>query len=349
MPVTLDDLESRLNSIPDALQREIDKGPIELGSHFEGVHVWDVTGVGASEGPARYLVDLLNTAGFHASYLPPSHFLVKAAPPTQPNRGLCIFSQGLSPNARLSLSQAHRYGVSVLFTSLTEIGLATTDSCPGAGPDLRIEHCPAEESGSLLRLVGPICASLASLRFACSLLELRGLPEPAWAACLHHVPQSYARALDFSSEVLTNQPVACLSLGDDLTMGQSLMWKWQEALYERQPLSFDLLSFAHGPLQSFYSSPATFLVLRRDSDPIHDDMWHRLKRTLVPNRHHMIALRAQLPGPLAFFEFDSLTNNLLLTEMRKLAIDPSLWPGKNQDGPLYSLSSRASAGKDSKH
>jgi hypothetical protein len=134
-------------------------------------------------------------------------------------------------------------------------------------------------------------------------------------------------------------PVACLALGTDSELARSLMWKWQEGLYTRLPVVTDVLSFAHGPLQSFFDQQATFFSLVRSGNDVHADIFSRLSRSLHPTRHRQVTLSAQLSGPLAYFEYDAQVGAFLLAEFEARNLDPEVWPGQGEDGPLYSLHS----------
>lgn len=123
----------------------------------------------------------------------------------------------------------------------------------------------------------------------------------------------------------------------DAELARCLMWKWQEGLYARLPVTTDVLGFAHGPLQSFYDKRGTFITLRRDSQPKMNEVFERFRASLHPTRHQEVCLRAALPGPLAYFEFDAQLNAYLLAEIEDRGIDPETWPGQGADGPLYGL------------
>jgi hypothetical protein len=341
MSVSLSDMAARYETIPDALALTLEWGRIlperlRAIEQLPGIRAWDVVGVGASEGPASLLTSVLAELGYAARKLPISHMLEPQLEASASFRGLILFSQGMSPNARIALAQAANYRTSVLFT-------ATTDARPDRHqlveefPGLVCLHAPASEPGSLVRLVGPICASLSGLQFALAYHELKGGASPRWASALGSVPEAVREITRHPGIPLGNSLAACLAVGADVDLAPSLAWKWQEAVYERLPFSSDVLAFAHGPLQSIYDEEATLFSLAREGNAAHADLWNRLQKALHPARHRVVPLTAKLPGPLALFEFDARCNSILLAEMCHRGIDPGHWPGQSTDGPLYQI------------
>lgn len=339
MSVSLADMASRYQTIPDALETTLEWGhslPSMMLSidALRTVKAWDVVGVGASEGPVSLLTHVLASLGYAVRKLPISHMLEQQTEAKASRRGLIVFSQGMSPNARIALGQTSNYHASILFT-------ATTSERPERHqlvkefPGLVCQHAPSSEPGSLVRLVGPICASLAALQFAVAYHQLQGDAAPSWADSIAAVPEAVREITRQPGLPLGNNLAACLAVGADVDLAPALAWKWQEAVYERLPLSSDVLAFAHGPLQSIYEREATFFALSREGNPAHADLWNRLHKALHPTRHRVLALTAKLPGPLALFEFDAKCNSILLAEMRRRGIDPGHWPGQSTDGPLY--------------
>ena len=345
MTISLDDMATRYESVPSSLETTMKWGQslaerMQGAGQLLGVTAWDVVGVGASEGPACLLTNVLADLGYAARKLPISHMLEPQLHARANRRGLIVFSQGVSPNARIALRQASNYQASVLFT-------ATTSERPERYqfvkdfPGLVLRHAPNSEPGSLVRLVGPICASLSALQFALAYHRLKGEEAPAWASQLEDVPGAVGEITNQAGLPLGKNLAACLAVGADVDLAPSLAWKWQEAVYERLPLSSDVLAFAHGPLQSIYEREATFFALIREGSAAHAELWKRLHEALHPDRHRVLPLTAKLPGPLALFEFDAKCNSILLAEMRQRGIDPGHWPGQATDGPLYLIDGHA--------
>ena len=349
MTISLDDMATRYESVPSALETTMEWGQ-SLAESMRGaaqllsVTAWDVVGVGASDGPASLLTSVLADLGYAARKLPISHMLEPQLQARANRRGLIVFSQGVSPNARIALRQASNYHASILFTATTSERPERYQFVEGF-PGLVLRHAPNSERGSLVRLVGPICASLSALQFALAYHRLKGNAAPAWAAKLEEVPQAVREITNEQGLPLGKNLAACLAVGADVELAPSLAWKWQEAVYERLPLSSDVLAFAHGPLQSIYEREAMFFALLREGNPAHEELWKRLDEALHPDRHRVLPLTAKLPGPLALFEFDAKCNSILLAEMRQRGIDPGHWPGQATDGPLYLIDGSSMAQK----
>nr|MCU0684246.1 hypothetical protein [Polyangiaceae bacterium] len=162
-------LASRCRGVASVLAATAASPPPDLpGARGAGLR-WLVTGIGASEGPARFLVHLLRTElGLRARFAPLSSFLPERDAP--PADALVIFSQGLSPNARLALERASAYERALLVT-----GLEPDAHAPPASPARTLAdyqarglgiwcHPPPSEDGLLLRVQGPAAATLTAYR-----------------------------------------------------------------------------------------------------------------------------------------------------------------------------------------
>lgn len=334
--ITLNDLAERFASVPRALRVTLDQTVVlpqtceQVGLDSQDTRGFDVTGVGASEFPARMLVETLMSAGVRAHFRPISSYALE---PSVPRRtSLVVFSQGLSPNARLPFRHRSSYDEVHLFTALSnprdDERAHILQICDGV-----YRHPPESESGTLLRLVGPVSAALLALRWAALLIERRGGASPSWVRDISEVPARYETA-SAPAEPLGADPAGCLTPGVLLPMAGSLMWKWQEALYTRLPSVFDVLSFAHGPLQSFVGKKTLLLALESRGG---DVLLSNLRASLDTKHHHLHLLKASLPAPLSLFEYDAQLTALALREMKEREISPHNWPGKKADGPLYEV------------
>lgn len=338
MKVDAKELRARYQSVPGLLEATLSQ-PLAaadfLSADFQEL---DVVGVGASEAPARLLVTALLSQGIHSRFVPISSYLEREVPKAQTKTSaLVVFSQGLSPNAQIALSHARDYRTAFLFTSVDPAGEGERSALLRQFSGAFLRHPPVSEAGSLVRLVGPVCASLLGLRLVSALVEVRAGKAPDFAASLPQVPAEYARIAGQRVEPLLTDPAACLALGSDVELARVLMWKWQEGLYTPLPVASDVLAFAHGPLQSLYDRSAVILALEREGSKAARDVYARLTRTLAPSRHQVRRLLARLPSSLAFFEFDAWVTGLLLAEMEARRIDPGVWPGQATDQPLYSV------------
>lgn len=328
MKLTLDELQERLLSVPDALEATLDT-QVSVSDDLAAVEHWDICGMGASHGPALLLDSVLSALGVSSRSVPSSALVDAEVVPQKLKRGLIVFSQGLSPNAQIALKAASSYGQSLLVTARprSEITPKYTGTV--------LEHLPALEQGSLVRLVGPPCATLVALRFACALAQARSSEPLLWQGSLREIPAAVRQILKGDPPALGAPVKACLTIGPDESLGGPLMWKWNEALYTPLLPSLDVLAFAHGPLQSLYEQSAEFLCLARPSSALHKNLWKRLEQTLQPALHTARYLNAQLPGPLAYFEFDAALSQLALSVACNQELDPSRWPAQGADAPLY--------------
>ncbi len=319
-------LAARAASIPDALERLFDAGLSGLDSLALAERLWTVTAAGIAEGPARFLAQLL---GPRARFVPLSSMAL--APPA--GDALVVFSQGLSPNARIALACAERFRDALLFTSASE---ADTAALRARGVrTVRLEpHAP--EDGMLLRVVGPAVARGAALLFAQAIdrAEGRAVVEHDVAAA---VRSAWARAEWSAASVDPRRlldPLALLAQGEDLDWCRALSWKWMEGLWCTEPPVWDVLQFAHGPLQSVHGKDTTLVALiGAPAAPL----FERLGRVLDPAHHTVLRSEAQLPGPLAAFEHDVAINALLVRAVAASAHDLPHWPARDCDGALYGI------------
>lgn len=168
--VCLREVHARLESLPAELRRA---AAVAIPERAPASTI--VTGIGGSEGPARLFAMQLS-AHSCVRFVPLSSF-VGACPKAE---RLVVFSQGLSPNARLALGRRHDFAETIV------VGAMEPDAATSAGESeveserrrfaraLRddgvvfVTHGPPSESGMLVRLVGPTVASSIALRLAAS-------------------------------------------------------------------------------------------------------------------------------------------------------------------------------------
>jgi hypothetical protein len=286
------------------------------------------TGIGASEGPARVLAAVLTEGGIAARFTPLSHFTTTPLPGADL---LVLFSQGLSPNARLVLDSQPYFPLRWLVTSLDPKSakqaageLLALFTSRGFSP---IVVPPATESGTLVRLSGPTVATLMALRLGALLLADRRLLSRTAQA-----PDAYRAARD--AEPLGDGPLALVTIGTSLAYTNGHRWKLLEALLAGDPPVWDVLQFAHGPLQAFYDKPLTLLVLERGRG---SPLLARLANTLQPALHRLIHLGSEHDDELSFFEHAAAIDALLLATLERAPRDLFDWPGRNRDAPLYGL------------
>lgn len=333
----------RLGALPACLQSLLHTQSLceqDTGKRIRPICVTDgpvwVTGGGMSEGPAHYLVSLLSAQGIPAAFIPLSEFVSDSLP--QPGRTLVLFSQGLAPNARFPLRHHRAFARTVIVTSVTPIPDAQTASIPRQLADLVAQGIepfvvpPQQESGLLLRVIGPTVQALAAAILA-------GIP----ISQLLRIPTTYQQQLasDPTQALFparTPQRLALIAGGRYGAACFGLRWKLLEGLLLADPPIYDLLQIAHGPLQSLWNQPAVLLLLERHDAPHEEALYVRLRQVFSMPRHRVLSLRAQTHrGLLAYFEHAALLDALLLSALRTLAPPLDRWPGQGLDGPLYDL------------
>lgn len=308
-----------------------------LPAESRAATLWLTTGIGASEAPARLFAGLLAERGHVARYLPLSMFLDGPAAPLGARR--VVFSQGLSPNARLAFRERHDVARTLLVSSLP----ASHDGEEGdflrallAEGLTLLTIPPPEERGSLVRVVGPAVAMLAALdlageivgdrEFVKSLDQIPAATEQAFAA-----GQRLAERLPLAE--LGHAPLALISVRQSGERAHGLRWKLLEGLGHMDPPVWDVLQVAHGPFQHFYHRRLVLLALAAVDDPL----CARLRQLCHPDRHLVVSLPAQLPPPLDVFEHDAALNAILLGALAASPRDLAAWPAQGLDGPLYEL------------
>ena len=100
-------LASDLSRLPERVLAAAE-APFLLPRGLRDARRVHVTGVGSSAGHARFLVERLQHAGTAAAFTPLSRFAA-GSPGTPDEDALVVFSQGLSPNARLALAEARSW------------------------------------------------------------------------------------------------------------------------------------------------------------------------------------------------------------------------------------------------
>lgn len=305
-------LRARLDELPRCLRAT---ASTRAGAPIDGSVV--VTGIGASEAPARYAARLLRDRA-RAAFVPLSAFA------TDPPHAdvLVVFSQGLSPNARLALARAKEHRRAILFTS-PQADRAALARFPGEVVMLP----PEREDGTLVRVLGPACAMLGAALFV-------GAARDDEALALAHAVDDARRAVDVDDAVLARR-VAFVTAAGHGELCDAARNAWLEGLCAPEPPSWDVLQIAHGPFQEFFEREITLLALERAG--VGADLFDRLARMLVPERHALVRLRSSLAAPLAAIEHHALTCELALRALRVRPRDLAAWPGSGRDAPLYDV------------
>jgi creatinine amidohydrolase len=316
------------------------------------------TGAGSSAAHARFLASVLAELGVPARFAPLSEFLASPPPPAA-QQTLVLFSQGLSPNARLALQRIESWHAVWLVTAGGE-EVAGAEAAPG-GDDVarrravdaavaagvRVLSFPAAgEFGTLLRIIGPMTGYAAALRFATA----AAATPPGWSTVS---VEAIVRAVSGAAETLSRvagdlhaheleRNLLFVASGAHTARVENLRLKFLEGTLRPAPPVWDLLDLSHGPFQQIVAGPATILAFSRADAAGEQALLERLSGMLDPARHRFVRLTAELPGPLAIFEHEALMNEIVLRYIEERRIDPCQWPGKDADGPLYSFGADAS-------
>jgi hypothetical protein len=280
-----------------------------------------VTGVGGSEGPARMMAELLRHRWrASASFVPLSAFATGAL--DAHGAALFVFSQSLSPNARLALSRASRFDQATLFTSATDDPALTQWTAHG-GQIVGLP--PASEQGALVRVIGPCVAMLAAALHA-------GAASAADVESLVHAirePGARVPAVDGS------RPIAFVTAGGYGELCRTVRNLWLEALCVPEPPMWDVLEVAHGPFQQFFDGEVVLVALEREGEE--RLLFDRLAQMLVPGRHQLVRLRSSVAPPLAPIDHVAMAAELVCRELGRRPRNLAVWPGRGRDGPVYGI------------
>jgi creatinine amidohydrolase len=325
----LDLLAARVDAIPALLEALLARG-LDLPPALRlGGRSYTVTAAGIAEGPAHYLVHLL---GARARFVPLSTFALGGE--AVGGDVLVVYSQGLSPNARIALAQTASFRDTLLLTS-TEGPL--TEALRARGVHVVLLEPRAPEAGLLLRVAGPAVARGAAALLAQAVDAAEGRPTHDLAPVPAAVREARVRAEALVATLERARlldPLVLVVPGPELTWCRALAWKWMEGLWTPEPPCWDVLQFAHGPLQSIHGKPTTILTLEHDGAR---PLFERLEQVLDHEHHIRLCSHAQLPGPLGAFEHDMTVNVLLLAALSQLDRALESWPARDADGALYDL------------
>lgn len=334
-------LEQRCISTPEHL-RTLPTAPLEAAEgilrHAATVFV---TGIGASEGPARLLASCLFAAPKRpARFIPLSGLLAgDHADSTAGGQSsvLVIFSQALSPNARMALDAGRDFSTTILICGSDIVVDESIRLASGMNLHV-IQHPPQEETGFLLRVTGPAIASAVALGIAAlALTDVTAVEvREQWMICadamemrIHTRPPE----VDF-----LRQPPAFLVYGKGgVERNHLLRWTLLECLDHYDPPIWDLLSFAHGPFQNIFDASRTIVVPRSLQDPMMENLMERLRHMLQQTKHTIIDIPSDLPRPWCILEHLATVQSFVLEHLRQNPRDLRAWPGRGCDGDLYLL------------
>src|SRR5262245_17292313 len=147
-----------------ALTASIDLSEIDLTKYRSIL----TTGIGSSAAHSRYLAWLLRKyCGLNAAHVSSGAFIAAPAPQAR-EEAVIVFSQGLSPNARLPLSWAGRFGATILVTAAGSETGERAEALQRAQDSgvIIIPMAVDPEYEVLLRIAGPAAGYAVALRLA---------------------------------------------------------------------------------------------------------------------------------------------------------------------------------------
>jgi creatinine amidohydrolase/Fe(II)-dependent formamide hydrolase-like protein len=324
-------LSERIAALPALAARaarEIER-PFEV--EIDGTGGLVATGIGSSEAHARLLAHLVaERTRRPARFVPASALVAPSAAPAADT--LVLFSQGLSPNARLVLGHVARWPRVVVATSVTDSARLAPFRARGVTV---VSFAGENEFGTLVRVIGPLAGTLCAVRLARAFGAAIDVPA-------ERIEPALGSAFDAASRIAPaalRAPIAFIASGSYGELVTNLRLKVLEGMLRPLPPTWDLLHLAHGPFQQALTGPAVFLALTRADAPGDESLLVRFEAMLEPTRHTLLRLHASLPSPLALLEHEMHLNALMLCELEARGVDQVRWPGRGLDGPLYDLSS----------
>ena len=333
---SVDILRERARRLPDVLAHvlasDIPALPLPRGDRTRFV----VSGLGASEGPARVLSAMLSEIGLPAVFAPVSAFVAKEPPRADV---LVIVSQQLSPNARIPLRCRAAYRNVALVSALNPTHDTRAAELDRAGVSVLV-HPPELEDRILLRVLGPAAAALSVAKAVVATARVLGVEVP-WAAGIAGVPEAVREALacgERGPPDLFDHWTALVASNGCTELLQLARVKLVEGLGLVDPPIWDACAVVHGPFQAFFERPLTLLCFDRRGDAAGARLRRGLEESVVAGRHRLFLHEGTLPGPLIVFEHDSAVLGLVLATLARSPRNLIRWPGQGADASIYAVS-----------
>jgi len=330
-------LKERIALIPKLAASYYAGPPAALPKALQQSNSLIVTGTGSSAAHAKFLCYLLNTNGnSRAEFRPLSAFL-SSPQASDKQKLLVVFSQGLSPNARLAIERHANFSGLVVFTAVTANGNQALHDKLLQKQSTIVEYPLESEYEILLRVVGPFMGYLAALRFFESftgtaprkLLPLFSVLEAALEK-----GRSLFRELKQEKNLGQFQIVTSYPLSD---FSENLAFKILEGTFNPAPAVWDLLHFAHGPFQLLNQAPQSVVYCGQQHDSA--EAVAALREMTDSAKLKLIDLRSEFSSVEALLEYEMIFNGLVLEALKTFQLDQRNWPGKGLDSPIYRLGS----------
>jgi creatinine amidohydrolase len=297
------------------------------------------TGVGSSLAHARYLSWLLRTHAAMPSWDVPTGSFVSPPGPEAKGQTLVVFSQGLSPNARLPLAHIARYRATILVTAADADSPDRAGAVRAAASDgaIVVRMPCAPEYEVLLRIVGPVVGFVVALRIANAVGAGVDVEPESISRAVQEASSRAAAALSGVDPGVFADPITFVATNGYAALAHNLCAKVLEGMFLPWPNAVDALELAHGSVQEAAGKPRTFVALGRGAR--HEDSLFARARETSEAQHRWLRFDARLPEPLAVLEHEVMINELVLAAIAARRVDQREWPGKGRDGPLYAIGS----------
>jgi creatinine amidohydrolase len=334
---SLEILEARVHAVPSALAQTLTSPLPNLPDTWKTLPVV-ATGLGSSAASAHLLVEEMGKHSPHAAVFRDSTYFY-GRPRKAEKALLVVFSQGLSPNARIALAHAGNFAGILLVTSIQpenadEDRKAIIEGLEREGAVLWIH--PLENEYTILpRLVGPVCSAAVALRLAAILSEHElEIPE--------ELTRDQGGPLPLLEEIERVQYADEWIGGVDFNFtsgaqvySHNLAAKAMEGLYLPLPPCREVFEFSHGPFQLNQKRHRGQWIFSSSAE------WEAdLRARLMPIFAQGAKVReivAPYHPPWDLFFFERFLNEILLEAVSKRQLDLINWPGKGQDGPGYAI------------
>lgn len=293
-----------------------------------------ITGIGSSEAHARYLVYLLNGCCNAGAAYCPLHLFARGEMNVK-GAHVIIFSQGLSPNARIVIGRAREFESLTVFCSQEAMKLKKLPAIAYAAKRLEIvEFINEIEQSLLVRVMGPVAGYIAAYRWALARLPLIPPITPYLTEGLRNCRhRAIGDAATWRHWLSSSGHVSIVASGSVAAFCHNLAYKLMEGLFIPCPAIWDGLQVAHGPLQQLGTSKGGILLLGESNNVL----YRKLGQVLADFGHRFCHLGTPLPGIFAILEYEMVFNYLLLELMRWRPKNQRKWPMYRLDRPIYKM------------
>lgn len=301
------------------------------------------TGTGSSEAHAKFLAEAGKPVFQGKSeFLPLSSFLEKKNLAKENTNTLVIFSQGLSPNSWFALEAAPLFRKAFLFSATdpneeSQKGEVLRKFLRNGGVLIPIPM--RNEYTLLIRVVGPLIGFAAGLKLLkCISGTTHFDPPEKMQADLDAAAKWGETSFEaVRSSILKNGRVVCLALPPWPDLLKNISFKFLEGLFLPCPTIWDPFQYSHGPFQEVRNKEIPHFIFLDQSGlkSLLNSACHELIQKL--NAPHQTFV-SQNTFPWGILEMEVAMNSFLQEAIPSLNINQVEWPGKGEDGPLYSFS-----------